>query len=224
MDPAIPEFVAAFADALRESCSVDADSLGPFLTHLDGFNVTAEIASQGEPRADHPALAHLPSALAAAAGTGQDRLLVATGAVVPLLDWSLFYAKEGWGADLADRMVAGEVVGPWGLVASRDFIAGLFLLAPEVRYPPHGHAAWEVYYILSGRVDFQQGEGAAWASRGPGETILTPANLVHSLRNGAEPALILFAWHGEISAYPWYLEPGPDGEMVRRDTSGPADP
>jgi len=74
---------------------------------------------------------------------------------------------------------------------------GVTLQAPNLDYPSHAHAAVEIYYILAGSVDWQQGDGT-WRRKVPGDFVLHRAHEPHAMRTGAEPLLALFAWVSDL--------------------------
>ncbi len=74
---------------------------------------------------------------------------------------------------------------------------GVTLQAPCVDYPAHAHAAVEIYYILAGSADWQQGDGV-WRRKQPGDFVLHQAHEPHVMRTGDEPLLAMFAWVSDL--------------------------
>lgn len=70
---------------------------------------------------------------------------------------------------------------------------GVTLQAPGLDYPAHAHEAVEIYYILAGSADWQQGDGV-WRRKVPGDFVLHEAHEPHAMRTGDEPLLAMFAW------------------------------
>jgi quercetin dioxygenase-like cupin family protein len=68
------------------------------------------------------------------------------------------------------------------------------VLKPGEGIPLHCHAYGEVFYVLSGTVDFMRvtNDGEEWIAYTAAETIIVPINALHALYNrGAEPARLL---------------------------------
>ncbi len=74
---------------------------------------------------------------------------------------------------------------------------GVTLQAPNVDYPAHAHEAVEIYYILAGSADWQQGDGG-WQRKAPGDFVLHKAHEPHAMRTGEEPLLAMFAWVSDL--------------------------
>jgi quercetin dioxygenase-like cupin family protein len=67
-------------------------------------------------------------------------------------------------------------------------------LEPGEGVPLHCHAYGEVFYVLSGHIDFLQvtGAGEDWITCADGETIIIPINALHAFYNRADrPARLL---------------------------------
>jgi quercetin dioxygenase-like cupin family protein len=67
-------------------------------------------------------------------------------------------------------------------------------LEPEEGVPLHCHAYGEVFYVLSGEIDFLQvtDVGEEWITCSGGETIIIPINALHAFYNRvAKPARLL---------------------------------
>ena len=67
-------------------------------------------------------------------------------------------------------------------------------LEPGERVPLHCHAYGEVFYVLSGRIDFLQvtDAGEDWMTCADGETIIIPINALHAFYNRTDgPARLL---------------------------------
>jgi mannose-6-phosphate isomerase-like protein (cupin superfamily) len=108
-------------------------------------------------------------------------------------------------------MVAKEIVGPKGLIASDSMCAGLFLLAPHFEYRMHDHAALEVYCVHSGTIDIQNGTESVPLRLGPGQYSITPSEVPHALYTGDAPVLLLYVWTGNVTAPIWWWIKGEDG-------------
>ena len=95
------------------------------------------------------------------------------------LDWSQIYEGDGLNQDLAEGMLAAQCVGTYGRHPSDKVAAGLFLLAPDIHYPLHTHAASEVYLCVSGRLQLRHGMHGASFDLQRGELSITPSGRVH---------------------------------------------
>ena len=92
---------------------------------------------------------------------------------------------------------ATEIVGPGGMISAEEYRFGLFLMVPEVCYPPHAREAKELYLVLSGT--------AAGLSVADEKVANPPGAFSHHLpwqphatRSGASPLLAAWARHGNL--------------------------
>ena len=74
---------------------------------------------------------------------------------------------------------------------------GLFLLRPEVFYPPHAHRAEEIYLVLAGAGAWQ-GSAPRFAAKGPDDLVHHAPLEPHAIRTAERGMLTLWAWRGEI--------------------------
>lgn len=116
-------------------------------------------------------------------------------AAVDALEWRQTYGAGDFGAAFLERYGWTEVVGLRGPIPSRQVAAGFLLLGPEVTYPPHAHAAEELYLPLSGVAWWQRGD-APFRQVPPGEPIHHAPWVPHAMRTGPEPLLALYLWRG----------------------------
>lgn len=108
------------------------------------------------------------------------------------------------GAEVDPALVDGLLVGRPELPADAAIRLGLFLIAPGVYYPLHQHAALEVYFVVSGRIEIEHGLERKGRWFGPGEHSVTPCYRVHALRTGDAPCLIAYVWTGNLAAPAWW--------------------
>ena len=80
-------------------------------------------------------------------------------------------------------------------IASDQARLGFLMLGPDTLYPPHAHAAEELYLVLAGTAAWQHGH-EPWVNRPPGTAIHHPPRLPHATRTAAEPLLALYLWWG----------------------------
>lgn len=141
------------------------------------------------------ALAHAPLA---------ERLVAALEAARSAIAWypSKSYDNEPSMAAFVPRYAVAPIVGPdrFGrrcpYFSDRIFL-GVSLQAPGTDYAAHAHRAVEIYCILAGRVDWQQGDGE-WRAKAPGDFVRHAADEPHTMRTGDEPLLALFAWVSDV--------------------------
>ncbi len=90
-----------------------------------------------------------------------------------------------------------EFVGQRGVMQSSQLAAGILLLGPHTFYPPHAHAASEIYFIVAGHAQWQQSE-QGWVTQPPGSYIFHAPRVVHATQTNDEPLLALYLWHGAV--------------------------
>lgn len=75
---------------------------------------------------------------------------------------------------------------------------GLYLQVPGTYYPSHWHRAEELYLVLSGTAEWQQGEGGPVA-RPPGSLLHHAPDEPHAMRTSDQPVLAAWAWIGDLT-------------------------
>lgn len=111
------------------------------------------------------------------------------------LRWGQTYGAGDFGAAFLRGYGWTELIGLRGPIASEAVAVGVLLLGPGVEYPPHAHAAVEVYLPLSGTAAWLRGDGP-FAPVAPGVAIRHPAWMPHAMRTGAEPLVAAYVWRG----------------------------
>lgn len=110
--------------------------------------------------------------------------------------WEQSYSKAD--GVVSDAMLAdygfAEVIGKRGPFVSDRVRSGIGLYGPNIHYPPHRHAAEEVYLPLAGEAVFEMDGVAEPAPRGPGDAVLMPSNRVHGFRTGDLPFAVFYIW------------------------------
>ena len=204
-------FRGRLAEALRSQRSTEADLAG-FTAELDRLDCASP---RSLPAGPTPATVtrHLAAALDGI-GCAPD-LAEATRSLATIVNWYQVFQGEGIEPDLARGLVAGQMAGQVGIVEAATIRTGLFLLAPDIHYPLHQHAALEIYFVASGRLTLQHGRTGAPFDIGPGEWSVTPCNRVHALTTHGEPCLVIYAWTGAVEAPNWWWEEGADGSWSR---------
>lgn len=141
-----------------------------------------------------PVLRHLASALCLGDATTAP-ICALINQVNPILHWrrNSSYAD----ADFLDGYAYCELVGPSGHQRDIEIALGLLLLAPHVTYPAHAHRAAEIYAVIAGRAQWQQGD-RVWRSRAPADTIHHAAQEPHAMRTMHEPLLAVYLWQDHL--------------------------
>lgn len=215
MSHPVGDLAGALARHLRDTAlrrPADAAELDAFADLLVDHHADS---STGRPRAPLtvPGLRHLPLALAALDAVPRSPLGDAVEPALGHAAWSSFYARSEWSAAFVDELAVGVLVGPGAPRPSWALILGLFLQGPHTRYPPHAHAADEVYAIVAGEPAFQSGAHAPFQPQPAGSVVLHPGGLPHAITTGDSPLLAVYAWRGETCAPPWYRrDMADDGE------------
>ncbi len=132
------------------------------------------------------------------------------------LDWYQIFEGAGIPTSLTSGLMAAQIVGKRGPLVSSELLFGMFLLAPQVTYPLHQHAALEIYCVLSGTVAIRHGRAKAAGHIGPGGHSITPPHQVHELRTDNDPCLIVYAWTGDMTAENWWWVQSDDGNWHRQ--------
>lgn len=209
MSQPLPQLVDRFLNTFVASLEAAAEPvLQPFINNVLGV-ASAQAQPITDPCRDHPALPFLEPALSAL--RAEPGLCKAAQALAPHLSFGSTYAAQGKLADVAPRMVWSEIAGPNGLVRDDSRRLGLFLLAPQLHYPLHGHVAEEIYFVLSGALDVEHGFDGKRVALAPGGCYRTPSGQAHALHIGQQPVLMVYCWIGDYAVPTWFHE---------RDASG----
>ena len=203
-----------FIEAFRKSLTANADldsALCPFIEALR--DVTPVLRDCVVDDLKHPLLSQLDDALNAALGPPE--LIDSVAALSSAGGWYQVYTGAGINAAMADFMLAKQIVGPKGPIASDTMRAGIFLLAPHFEYRMHDHAALEIYYVHSGSIDIRNGTDLAQRRLGPGQYSITPSEMPHALHTGGAPVLLLFVWTGNVTAPIWWWVQDEDGSWTK---------
>lgn len=98
---------------------------------------------------------------------------------------------------IKSRNAYAELIGPEGPVVSDKCRFGFYLQAPDCLYPPHSHAAEELYLLLDGSAEWQLDDCRPFTPPSPGLVHHQPWQK-HAMRTGASPLLALWVWLGDI--------------------------
>jgi hypothetical protein len=152
----------------------------------------------------------LPEALTAAAGTVPS-LAAALAAAAPHLHWITYdlYDPAQIGTVFAQSHAYASLVGEEAPIRAKDFDLGVFLIAPNVLYRDHAHAAPELYAPITGPHGWRFGPGTPLEIRPAHQPIWNPPHQPHMTKVGAVPFLCLFGWTRDVNQ-PAYVLPAED--------------
>jgi hypothetical protein len=138
---------------------------------------------------------HLPAALEAI-DPGHRPLAEAIAAAAPLLDWVTYdaYPRVEIGEAFATGHAFASIIGENAPFAASDFDLGLFLIAPNVLYRDHHHAAPELYAPLTGPHGWRFTPGARVVLKPAHQPVWNPPFRPHLTKVGPLPFLALFVW------------------------------
>ena len=91
------------------------------------------------------------------------------------------------------------LLGGEGPFAAHDFDLGLFLIAPDVLYRDHRHAAPELYAPLTGPHGWRFGTGRPLIVKPAHQPVWNPPNQPHLTKVGRVPFLCLFVWTKDVN-------------------------
>lgn len=100
-----------------------------------------------------------------------------------------------------DSYAAMEIIGPRGFFTGDDFGLGLMILGPGLHYPDHYHAAPELYWLLTGPIEYRRAPGGFHIA-GTADTIWNEPNQVHAMKTGEVPMLCIWAWTRDVDQVP----------------------
>ena len=112
----------------------------------------------------------------------------------------LSWRRPGFGRipdDIASQMAVCEIIGPTGQIKHATVRVGLLFQASDITYPRHSHAAEEIYFPLTGPVDWQI-EDTNWCRKEAGSFIHHLPYQPHAIRTGKTPLLTIWGWSGDI--------------------------
>lgn len=149
-----------------------------------------------------------------AAVTPCERMLAgALASASPYLRWIAPYQAEDGAGELATGYTTTMLSMPGppprngfqAPFANPNVLVAFTLQAPGIFYPLHRHKAREIYYVISGRAEWQR-DGEPWRRRLPGEWLIHASDQGHAMRTGDEPLLAMAAWIDHLDCPPPVLE------------------
>lgn len=151
---------------------------------------------------------HLDAALPV---LGKTTLARAIDDARPFPSWVSYdaYPREEIGARFADNHAFASIIGEGCALEAVDFDLGLFLIAPNLFYRDHHHAAPELYAPLTGPHGwrFKPGDPLVWKEAH--EPVWNRAWQPHATMTGDTPFLSIFCWTKDI-ALPAKIIPSSD--------------
>jgi len=112
------------------------------------------------------------------------------------LAWRPSYPELAGNAEF-DAFIGGysyaQIAGPDGPLMTNAISIFATIQAPGLLYPPHHHAATEVYVAVGGRAEWQR-DTEPWRRRNPGSIILHTSDMPHAARTHDEPLLAIAVW------------------------------
>ncbi len=182
--------LATLVTAAAEAYGATGDRSAVALARQLGASAPRFHLPAGEPQ---PALASLSAALA---NLPPGPLAPLLRTCAPAVAWTVGDFKMP--ASFAGRSAYVEIVGPEGLAQREDLRFGLYVQTPDSFYPPHNHAAEELYYVLSGTAHWQKADGE-FRAMAPGTLIRHASWERHAMRTAGEPLLAMWSWTGDLN-------------------------
>lgn len=107
--------------------------------------------------------------------------------------WEQSYTRADGvvGIDMLSGYGFAEVIGKRGPFVSENVRAGIGVWGPNIDYPPHRHAAEEIYVVVAGSAEFNLGEPVM---RRAGEAVYVPSMLTHGFRTKDQPLAVFYIW------------------------------
>lgn len=164
-----------------------------------GLNRWRAGALRLSPRPNAVIAAHLEGALAPLARS-HPGLAQAIAAAAPYLTWITYdsYPLEAIGETFAKGHAYASLIGQEGTVRAGDYDLGLFLIAPDILYRDHRHAAPELYVPLTGPHGWRFGLDKALIVKPAHAPVWNDPHRVHMTKVGATPFLALFSWTKDV--------------------------
>ncbi|MDD7941932.1 dimethylsulfonioproprionate lyase family protein [Actinomycetospora lutea] len=157
---------------------------------LDGLPDRAEV---GGPGSSLPVLAHLDDALARAAQEVDEQL---ADVLRPLAAGAAWGQTAAYVAAPPDASFLG-LYAHATLAEAPEVAAGLVLLGPGVRYPPHHHPAAE-FYLPAGTIRWVHGLDEAPAPEPAGTLIHHAPWQPHGMWTDDRAVLLVYVWTGAV--------------------------
>lgn len=183
----------------------DIPGVQEVLTRISEQDLSAENFSPPQPQR-LPGCRHLPEAVTAGVIVSMD-LCHAIATIEDQLHWTNgdFYAKDAKDQmGFTENAAYAEIIGTSGLFTGDDFRMGLMLLGPGLHYIDHYHAAPELYWLLTGPIEYSRSQGH-FKPVGTASTIWNKPNEIHAMKTGERPLLAVWAWANDVNRLPVLL-------------------
>jgi mannose-6-phosphate isomerase-like protein (cupin superfamily) len=202
--------IDALLDEIGALCQSGLASAGSSRAHLQTvMDAVGEPrrAAPVDPAFPEPVSRLLPECLVAARRGGTGALADAIEGCAGSLVWRQTFDAYGRDPALARfqstyafaSAMAPSLRGPYSPRLSDRAMVGLTIQGPDTRYPPHAHKAIEVYYVIAGTAEWQQGRGP-WRPCPPGTFLFHDAHEPHAMRTGSETLLTVYAWVNDLDS------------------------
>lgn len=189
--------LAPLRDAVRDTLARVPDPAGGAIAARWHHGAEGPVTPASHPVADR----WLGPALDAA--TVEPALVAAIRAAAGALRWVTYdsYPPDRIGPAFRNGHAYALLISPQGApFPADDFDAGLFLMAPDLHYPDHRHAAPELYLALTGPHGWRFDAAGVFADLPAGAPVWNPAQRIHATRTGAVPFLALYVWTRDVAA------------------------
>jgi hypothetical protein len=201
---------AAIPEGPAQSIAALAEAIDRYLALLPGPGV-AEVRSglaafrpfapHPKPAMAHPVVdAHLQEALDLLETT-HPALAAAIARAAPHLRWINYdgYPRALIGEAFATGHAFASIAGEAGAIPAQNYDLGLFLIAPQVLYRDHAHAAPELYVPLTGPHGWRFGPGQPLVMKPAHDPVWNDPHDPHATRTGTVPFLAIFGWTRDVN-------------------------
>ncbi|MGL6209830.1 MAG: dimethylsulfonioproprionate lyase family protein, partial [Paracoccaceae bacterium] len=140
--------------------------------------------------------------LAPALGAMDRRALAqAIGTAADHLEWITYtgYPRAEIGAGFQNAHAYAMILGGDAPFRAQNFDLGLFLIAPDVLYRDHRHAAPELYAPLTGPHGWRFGPAGPLTLKPAHLPVWNPPHQPHLTKTGAVPFLAFFVWTKDVN-------------------------
>ncbi len=183
----------------------DTPGVQTVLSRIAEQDLSAENFAPSQPQRV-PGCRHLPEAVTAGVIVSMD-LCHAIVTIEDQLHWTTggFYDKAALDKlGMGDNFAYAEIIGTSGLFGGNDFRLGLMLIGPGLHYVDHYHKAPELYWLLTGPIEYSRGQGQ-FKPVGTADTIWNKPGEVHALKTGDRPLLMVWSWVQDVNDPPVLL-------------------
>lgn len=219
--PSLPVHVLTAADRIAALAEAATDYL-LHLAHPGAEDVRAGLARrvasvQPVMARQNPVVSRWLGPALAAMAPSYGGLAAAIAAAAPDLAWVTYdaYAQAEIGKTFATGHAIASLIGDGAPFTVPDFDMGLFLIAPNVLYRDHRHAAPELYAPLTGPHGWRFGPGRPLIVKPGGEPVWNPPYRPHLTKVGKVPFLSIFVWTRDVAA-PAEVLPADDWPELER--------